>query len=68
MIRALPYAGGGRIAKVEILEGDKVLKSFQGGRYTVDMRRPAGDYVFSARATDDKGATTSSEPLTVTVK
>ena len=49
VIRALPYGGGGRVAKVEILEGEKVLKSFQGGRYTVDLRRPAGQYVFSAR-------------------
>ena len=55
MIRALPYGGGGRVVKVEILEGEKVLKSFQGGRYTVDLRRPAGQYVFSARATDDQG-------------
>jgi alpha-galactosidase len=66
-IRALPYDGDGRVVKVEILEGDKVLKTFQGGRYTVDVRRPAGRYVFSARATDDKGAAAASEPLTVTV-
>jgi len=66
-IRALPYDGDGRIARVEILEGDKVLKAFQGGRYTLDLKRPAGKYVFSARATDDKGATASSELLTVTV-
>ena len=67
-IRALPYDGDGRVVKVEILEGDKVLKTFQGGRYTVDLKRPAGQYVFSARVTDDKGATASSTPLTVTVK
>ncbi len=66
-IRALPYDGDGRVVKVEILEGDKVLKAFQGGRYTIDLKRPVGQYKFTAHATDDKGATASSEPLTVTV-
>ena len=53
--------------KVEFLEGNKVLKAFQGGRYTLDLKKPAGQYKFTARVTDAQGAAASSEPLTVTV-
>jgi alpha-galactosidase len=66
-IRALPYDGDGRVVKVEILEGETVLKTFEGGRYAFDLKRPAGQYKFFARVTDDKGAIGTSHALLVTV-
>jgi alpha-galactosidase len=66
-VRALPYASDSRVVQVEILEGQQVLKTFQGGRYATDLRKPAGRYRFTAKATDDKGATVQSEALVVTV-
>ena len=38
-----------------------------GGRYAIDLSRPTGQYRFTAKATDDKGASVTSEALLVSV-
>ncbi len=65
-LRALPFDRDGKLVKVEVFEGDALLKSFAGGRYTVDVTKPPGEYTFKAVVTDDKGAT-GTNTITLTI-
>lgn len=59
----------GRIVHVEFRRGGVVLAEVPVAPYAHPVGAlPAGDYVFTARATDDRGAATESAPLAVRVR
>lgn len=58
----------GTIAKVEFFAGPTLIASVISAPYSFTWTNvPAGIYALSARATDDRGATTSSSSVTATV-
>lgn len=58
----------GKIAKVEIYNGSALLTTLTSSPYTATFTGvPAGTYTVKAVAYDDKGASTASAPVTVTV-
>jgi hypothetical protein len=59
----------GAISKVEFFNGTMLLKSDVTTPYSVNWQNiPAGSHTLTARATDDKGATTTSAPITLHVE
>ncbi len=58
----------GTISKVDLVPGSQLLKSDTTDPYSVSVTlSTAGNYSFTAVATDSDGATTTSAPVTVTV-
>lgn len=58
----------GTVIKVDFLKGAEVVGTVATPPYQFAVSNlVAGNYQFAARATDNEGATTSSEPVTVTV-
>ncbi len=59
----------GTVTMVELLVNGVVLGTLAQGPYTVPLPGvPAGTYVITAVATDNGGAKTTSDPVTVTIK
>jgi RHS repeat-associated protein len=58
----------GTITQVEFLSGNNVIATLTSPPYSFDWTNVGvGGYTLTARATDDKGAQTTSTPVTVTV-
>ncbi len=58
----------GTITKVEFFAGTNLIGTRTQAPYTFDwISAPSGSHAFSAKATDDLGAVTTSSPVTVTV-
>ena len=58
----------GTVSSVELLNGTTVLARFTAAPYTFTWSNvPAGNYAFTARATDNAGAATTSPAVNVTV-
>jgi hypothetical protein len=58
---------GGSIAKVDVFEGVVLLHTFTSAPYGVTFNAPPGTYTFSARVTDNLGATTTTAIANVNV-
>lgn len=58
----------GSIAQVEFFQGTSLVATVTSAPYSFSLANvAAGSYVFSARATDDRGAVATSTPVTVRV-
>ena len=58
----------GSVAKVELFVGTTLLRTLTAAPYSTIWRNPLpGSYVLTARATDDRGATTTSTGVPITV-
>lgn len=67
-LTANPNDSDGTIAKVEFLNGSNVIATLTSTPWTFDWTNVgAGAYTLAVRATDDKGAQTTSAPVNVTV-
>ncbi|WP_433251064.1 glycoside hydrolase family 48 protein [Streptosporangium sp. CA-135522] len=61
--------GDGTVAKVEFFNGDTLLSTDTSAPYSYSWAAvPAGDYSLIAKATDDKGASTTSSPVGISVR
>jgi RHS repeat-associated protein len=58
----------GTVTSVEFYQGTTLIATVSAAPYTYDWTNvPPGDYVLTAKATDDRGATTTSAPVNVSV-
>lgn len=57
----------GTISKVEFFQGTLLLSSATSAPYSATWNPSAGSYVLFARATDDGGAVSTSQPVNVTI-
>jgi RHS repeat-associated protein len=68
LLNAAANDADGRVAKVEFFNGSTLLASVTAAPYAFNwMNVAAGSYTITARATDDRGAVTGSEPMAVSV-
>jgi len=68
LVIATASDGDGAVAKVEIFSGASIIATATQPPYTATIGGPsAGTYTFTARATDDKGAATTSAPIVITI-
>ncbi len=68
LLNAAAGDADGSVMKVEFFSGDTLLASVSAPPYVYNwMNVTAGAYTITAKATDDRGAVTVSEPVTVTV-
>lgn len=56
------------VTSVVFYQGTTLIATLSAAPYTYNWTDvPAGDYVLTAKATDDRGATTTSAPVNITV-
>ncbi|MES2538887.1 MAG: Ig-like domain-containing protein [Pseudomonadota bacterium] len=68
LLNAAANDADGSVVKVDFFSGDKLLASVSAPPYAYNwMNATAGAYTITAKATDDAGAVTVSDPVTVTV-
>ncbi|MES2535082.1 MAG: Ig-like domain-containing protein [Pseudomonadota bacterium] len=68
LLNAAAGDADGSVIRVEFFSGDTLLASVSAPPYVYNwMNVTAGTYTITAKATDDRGAVTVSEPVTVTV-
>lgn len=58
----------GSIAKVDFFAGASLIGSDNSSPYSITASLPAGTHSITAKATDNGRATTTSDPITITVK
>lgn len=57
----------GAISKVEFLSDDQIIGTDSTSPYSITLQLPEGTHRIAARATDDAGAVTASDPVSITV-
>jgi len=68
VLRASAFDSSGYIASVKFYQGNKLLTTLKKEPFTYTVRNaPEGNYTFTAAATDNFGATTTSSPVIVTI-